>query len=78
MSVKALTTLVCSTDALAQVCQDMYSTYVDFISAQASFLLSQKVLQPQQLTESYLAGISGECTLYQADVVHTFTVMVQE
>ena len=60
--------LVWSTDALAQVCQDMYSTYVDFITAQASFLLSQKVLQPQQLSESYLATISGKCTLNKADL----------
>ena len=61
---------VCRADALSQVCQDLYSTYVDTISAQTGFILSQQILQPQQLTESYLAGISGkfQCTLYHAVV----------
>ena len=59
---------MCSADALSQVCQDLYSTYVDTISAQTAFILSQNILQPQQLTESYLAGVSGDfqCTLYRA------------
>lgn len=52
---------MCSADALSQVCQDMYSTYVVMISAETAVILSQNVLQPQQLTESYLAGISGDC-----------------
>lgn len=60
--VSVLQSLVCIADALVQTCQDMYSTYVNVISAQTSILLSRNVLQPQQLTESCLAGISGNYT----------------
>lgn len=52
--------VLCNADALVQACQDMYSTYVNVITAQTSILLSKNVLQPQQLTESYLAGVSGD------------------
>ena len=61
--VRVLKAVDCTADALVQACQDMYSTYVNVISAQTSMILSKNVLQPQQLTESYLAGISGKYML---------------
>lgn len=50
---------VCIVD-LHQLCQDLFNSYLAFVRFQAESILDTGILQPSELTQSYLDSMSGQ------------------